>query len=275
MQPESLGGRDVGFAVTDVNLLTDVTFSVPAGSVVGLLGPNGSGKSTLLRLVYRALRSDSGAMWIGEDELWRLPHRESARRIAAVPQGEPMPVDMGVLDMVMLGRIPYRRAFDGPTRDEYALARRCLDQVGLTGFEQRRLSTLSGGERQRVLVARALLQRAGVVVLDEPTNHLDVRHQLELLALVRSLGATAIVALHDLNHALAICDQVVVLASGRVVRQGPTLEVLSPELIASVFGVCGHLVAHPVSGAPRLLFSLADDGEPPDLTTANLREENP
>lgn len=279
-RPEPLDGRDVGYDVSGVTLLTDVSFSAPAGSVVGLLGPNGSGKSTLLRLVYRALRTDRGAMWIGEDELWDLPHRDSARRIAAVPQDEPVPFEMRVLDMVMLGRIPHRRAFDAATGDEFALARRCLDQVGMSGFEQRRLSTLSGGERQRVLVARALVQRAGVVVLDEPTNHLDIRHQLELLGLVRSLGATAVVALHDLNHALAICDQVVVLASGRVVCHGITAEVLTSHLIASVFGVRGDLVTHPVTGAPQLLFSLADTAGPPDpisgpTTPGHIREEHP
>ncbi|MEX2626899.1 MAG: ABC transporter ATP-binding protein [Ilumatobacteraceae bacterium] len=253
---ETLDGRNVGFDVADVALLTDVSFSVAAGAVVGLVGPNGSGKTTLLRLVYRALRTEHGAMWIGEDELWSLPHRESARRVAAVPQDEPVPFEMRVLDMVMLGRIPHRRAFDAATPQELALARRCLVQVGLDELEQRRLSTLSGGERQRALVARALVQGAGVIVLDEPTNHLDVRHQLELLALVRSLDATAVVALHDLNHALAACDEVIVLDHGRVVRHGPTLDVLSPELIAEVFGVCGHVVPHPVTGDPYLVFSL-------------------
>lgn len=279
VRPESIDGRNVGFEISGVTLLTDVSFSALAGTVVGLLGPNGSGKSTLLRLVYRALRTDSGAMWIGEDELWDLPHRDSARRIAAVPQDEPVPFEMRVLDMVMLGRIPHRRAFDTATRDEFALARHCLDQVGMTGFEQRRLSTLSGGERQRVLVARALVQRAGVVVLDEPTNHLDIRHQLELLDLVRSLGATAIVALHDLNHALAICDQVVVLSAGRVVRHGTTTDVLTPDLIASVFGVRGDLVTHPVTGVPQLLFSLADNARPTGpisghTTPGHIREEH-
>ena len=266
--PESLDGRAVGFDVSGVTLLEDVSFSVAVGSVVGLLGPNGSGKSTLLRLVYRALRTFDGAMWIGEDELWSLPHRESARRVAAVPQDEPVPFEMRVLDMVMLGRIPHRKAFESATADEIGRARQCLEQVGLDGFEQRRLSTLSGGERQRVLVARALVQEAGVIVLDEPTNHLDVRHQLELLALVRSLGATAIVALHDLNHALAICDHVLVLDHGRIVRDGPTLEVLSPEVIADVFGVDSHLVPHPVTGAPQLLFSLSgsESAIPRDLT---------
>ncbi len=275
VSPESLDGRAIGFDVSGVTLLEDVSFSVAVGSVVGLLGPNGSGKSTLLRLVYRALRTSGGAMWIGEDELWSLPQRESARRVAAVPQDEPVPFEMRVIDMVMLGRIPHRKTFEAATADEIAGARRCLEQVGLDGFEQRRLSTLSGGERQRVLVARALVQEAGVIVLDEPTNHLDVRHQLELLALIRSLGATAVVALHDLNHALAVCDHVVVLDHGRIVRDGPTLEVLSPEVIAEVFGVDSHLVAHPVTGAPQLLFSLSGPTTPRDLVNQHSREVHP
>src|SRR5690606_20459193 len=97
--------------------------------------------------------------------------------------------------------------------------------------------TLSGGEKQRVLIARALAQQAHVLVLDEPTNHLDIRSQLEILELLRSLGVTTIVALHDLNLAATYCDRLYLLQYGRIVANGPPRDVLTPSLIESVYGV--------------------------------------
>jgi iron complex transport system ATP-binding protein len=122
------------------------------------------------------------------------------------------------------------------------------------GLGHRTLAQLSGGERQRAVVARALAQRPEVLLLDEPTNHLDVRYQHEVLGLVRRLGLTTLVALHDLNLAAAYCDAVVVLRGGSVLAAGPVEEVLSPVIVEAAFGIPVTVVAHPVTGRPQLLF---------------------
>lgn len=104
-----------------------------------------------------------------------------------------------------------------------------LEQVGLGGQERRSFAALSGGERQRVLLARAFAQQPDVMVLDEPTNHLDVRHQVELLALLRAQRRTTLISLHDLNAAASLCDRLHVLHEGAVVASGPPREVLTPH----------------------------------------------
>jgi iron complex transport system ATP-binding protein len=116
--------------------------------------------------------------------------------------------------------------------------------------------TLSGGERQRVLLARALVQEPRILVLDEPTNHLDVRHQVDLLSLLRGSGLTVLVVLHDLNLAAAACDRLGVLSHGRLVASGTPEAVLTAQLVGDVFGVTASVVPHPLTGGPQLLYSL-------------------
>ncbi|TDB76965.1 ABC transporter ATP-binding protein [Micromonospora sp. KC723] len=244
----ALGGRDV---------LRGVDLRVDAGRFVGLVGPNGSGKSTLIRAAYRALRPRVGAVWIGGDDVWRIPARESARRSAVVAQHDTEAAGFTVAEVVAMGRTPHKGAFtaDGPADRE--VCRLALRRVGLTGLAGRPVAALSGGERRRVAVARALAQQAPVLLLDEPTNHLDVRHQYDLLALVRSLGLTVLAALHDLDLAVQFCDEVYVLRDGTVAAAGPPARALDPAVVREVFGVDAHLVTHPVTGAPRLLLSAA------------------
>jgi iron complex transport system ATP-binding protein len=169
-------------------------------------------------------------------------------------------VELSVLDVVLLGRIPHRSLIGRSDLDEVALARECLGRVDAGHLEDRTLPTLSGGERQRVLLARALAQQPKVLLLDEPTNHLDIAHQLELLGLVRRLGVTAVVALHDLTLAAAYCDRLALLDLGRLVAIGPPEEVLTPERVRDVYGVSCDVLVHPRTG--RLLLAL-DQAESP------------
>ncbi|MGV9456902.1 ABC transporter ATP-binding protein [Streptomyces sp. NPDC003635] len=218
-------------------ILDGVTLAPAPGTTVGLLGPNGSGKSTLLRLLAGLLAPTAGVVTLDGDPLTGRPRREVARRLAVVEQQADTQVELTVLDVVRLGRVPHRRAWTPATaRDERAV-RAALDRTGLTDHADQPWHTLSGGERQRVQIARALAQEPRELLLDEPTNHLDIHHQLELLTLVTDLPVTAVVALHDLNLAAMYCDEVVVLRAGRAVAAGTPGDVLTEELIAEVYGV--------------------------------------
>ncbi|MFD9958650.1 ABC transporter ATP-binding protein [Amycolatopsis sp. NPDC058986] len=249
--------EDLTVTVAGRQLVRDLRLRVPEGAVVGLVGPNGCGKSTTLRCVYRALRPSAGVVRLDGDDVWTLSARDSAQRVAALPQEQHMEFDFTAAEVVAMGRFPHKRAFERDTDADDDLCARALRRVGAEHLAERGYLTLSGGERQRVLVARALAQQPKVLVLDEPTNHLDIRYQLEILDLVRETGVTALVALHDLNLAASACDLLYVLAGGRVVADGTPREVLTPELIAATFGVRAHVVPHPVSGAPQLLYSNA------------------
>nr|WP_221208511.1 ABC transporter ATP-binding protein [Nocardioides albus] len=222
-------------------ILEDIDVASHEGRVLGLIGPNGSGKTTLLRLLYGALHGN-GTIEIDGDDLTALPAKEVARRLAVVVQ-ESGTTDQnfsGALtagEMVLLGRTPHLSAFARAGERDLEIAAECLERVGGTHLGPRSFAALSGGERQRVLIARALAQEATHLLLDEPTNHLDIRYQHEILALVRKLGTTAIVVLHDLNLAARYCDDLVLLDRRRVAARGTVDEVLRPEILEPVYDI--------------------------------------
>ncbi|KOX15610.1 ABC transporter ATP-binding protein [Nocardiopsis sp. NRRL B-16309] len=254
------GGRPV---------VTDVSVSVPSGTVLGLLGPNGSGKSTLLRAVSGLSAPSAGRVRFGGTDITALKRQDLARHVAVMAQEHSEEFEIPVLDMVLLGRIPHGRGYGRDSDRDVALAREALSHVGAAHLETRSFSALSGGERQRVLFARALAQDTPVLVLDEPTNHLDIAHQLELLDLIGTTDRTVLIALHDLNLAARSCDAVGVLAEGRLLSLGTPDEVLHTDLVRSVFGVESTAVAHPRSGRRHLLFDARGPLEPNDHGPAN------
>jgi iron complex transport system ATP-binding protein len=234
--------------IDDTQILGDVDIVAESGEISGLIGPNGSGKSTLLRCIYRALRPAAGVVHLGDDDVWHLGAREAARRRAVVAQDHGLDHDYSVHEVVEMGRTPHKGLLDRDDAADEVIVRTALDRVEMGWAAQRIFSTLSGGERQRVLVARALAQQARILVLDEPTNHLDIRSQLELLSLIRELRLTTIVALHDLDHAANYCDRITVLSKGRVVATGLPIDVLTPAMLAQIFGVSAHIGRHPITG---------------------------
>jgi iron complex transport system ATP-binding protein len=235
-------------------VLDDVVLAPDPGSTVGLLGPNGSGKSTLLRLLAGLLAPTAGVVTLDGAPLAGLPRREIARRLAVVEHQADTQVELTVLDVVRLGRVPHRRAWTPATEQDERAVRTALERAGLTDRAGQPWHTLSGGERQRVQIARALAQEPRELLLDEPTNHLDIHHQLDLLALVTALPLTTVVALHDLNLAAMYCDRVVVLHTGRVVAAGTPGDVLTESLIAEVYGVRAAVTADGPDRRPHVRF---------------------
>lgn len=236
-------------------ILRGCDLTAEPGELIGLIGPNGSGKSTLLRTVYRALRPTAGAIHLGGDDVWGLSARDSALRTAVVAQEAPSDFDFTVEEVVSLGRTPHKRLFQTETQADRDLVQEAMRRVGITPFAHRVFSTLSGGEKQKTLLAKALAQQTRVLVLDEPTNHLDIKAQLELLELVRELGVTTLAALHELNLAAAYCDRIYVLNAGQVVASGRPAQVLTPEILADVFGVAAHGGLNPATGRLHLAFA--------------------
>ncbi|MFH8405851.1 ABC transporter ATP-binding protein [Streptomyces sp. NPDC018019] len=233
-------------------VVAGVRLMAAPGEIAGVVGPNGSGKSTVLRTVYRLLRPEAGRVLLAGEDIRAMPPARAARHVAALPQERGGDFELTVREVVAMGRTPYKRAFAGDGPDDHEAVARALAEVGLAGHGGRRFSALSGGERQRALLARAFAQDPDVLVLDEPTNHLDVRHQVELLSLLRGRACTTLVSLHDLNAAAAVCDRLHVLSEGAVVASGAPRDVLTPGLLAEVFGVRAVVVEHPLTGDPLI-----------------------
>lgn len=228
---------------------------VEPGQMLALVGPNGAGKSSLLRCLYRYHRPSSGQVRLDGEDIWSLPGKAVARRVATVLQEPAADFGLTVAEVVELGLTPHRSGWSTDRHDHEAVEA-ALDLMGLTHLASREVVTLSGGERQRVMIAKALVQRPELLILDEPTNHLDIRHQLEVLDLLGRLSCTVIVSLHDLGLACAHADQVLVLDRGQPVALGAPAEALTRSTIRAAFAVETLHDVHPATGRPRLSFYL-------------------
>lgn len=237
-------------------LLQETSFELEQGQVLGIVGPNGAGKTTLLRLIYGFHTPLTGSVQINGNSLSSMAPRAIARKTAAVLQEQPTDFALSVREIVALGRIPHRLGLSTPGRHDEDIIEAALGRMDLAGMQNRSLSTLSGGERQRVMMARALAQEPQILVLDEPTNHLDIRHQLELLQLIRDLDLTIVTSLHDLNLAADICDQVLVLKDGQPQGFGPPSQILQDALVSRTFQVKAQREQLSLSQKPHLSYQL-------------------
>ncbi|UZF91804.1 ABC transporter ATP-binding protein [Bosea sp. NBC_00550] len=233
----TLATQDVRWSAAGRMIVDGVTLAAAPGRILGLIGPNGSGKSSLLRLLCRLRKVASGVVTLDERDIARVPRRELAQRLAFVEQQATTEIQLSVCEVVRLGRTPHRAALASWSAADEAAVSEALVRVGLEDRHDQPWHTLSGGERQRVHIARALAQEPSELILDEPTNHLDIQHQLSILTLIRRLGITCIVALHDLNLAALFCDEIALLHHGRLLAAGTPETVLTEETIRTVFGV--------------------------------------
>ena len=258
----ALSLRNVSVERSQRKILDDVSIDLAPATLTCLVGPNGSGKTTLLRAAAGLVEPSAGATLCGGRPMKSMTRRQIAGEVAYVPQNTKPGFDFSVQELVTMGRYPHQSFWLRPARSRTPqldrdddIIRESLTQTDTLHLSHRSVNTLSGGELQRVLVARCLAAESRVLLLDEPTAHLDLAHALELYDLCRRLrdaGRSVLVALHDLNAALSLADDVIVLDGGRVVATGPPDQVLTPALIREVFAVD----VRPASSDPPLRFEL-------------------
>lgn len=245
--------RELQYSIDQNEILRGVSLSVSDGKMIGIVGPNGSGKTTLLKHIYRALLPERETVYINNREIESYSYSESARELTVVKQENQSDFDFTVEGMVLLGRSPYRKSFENFTKEDYEIAHQALESIGMINYAQRSFNALSGGEKQRVLIARSLAQQADIYVLDEPTNHLDVHFQWSIMSLIKKLGATVLGVFHEMNIAAHYCDEIYVLSHGKVVAHGKPSEILTSELMATVFGVDADVISLD-DGCPYIIF---------------------
>lgn len=241
----TLGGQRV---------LDRVSARFQPGKVTAVLGPNGAGKSSLLACLAGLRQPDSGRVLLGGQPRDALPGRDLAWRIGLLPQVAEVHWDVTVATLVALGRYPHRGRWGASPADEAAVAA-AMAATDVARFATRPVSALSGGERARVLLARVLAGDPQWLLADEPLANLDPAHQhdaLDCLRAVAATGAGVVLVLHDLNHALRVADQVLLLANGQVIAHGPPADVLTPACIRDTYGVTMEL-ATTSAGAPVLV----------------------
>jgi len=223
----------------DKTILQDIEMSMSRGEVVSIIGPNGAGKTTLLKSLTSILPPARGKVWIDGRDVRSFSANELAKKQGYVPQHSSFGFPLTVMETILLGRKPYIKW--GITAKDMQIVADIMEKLQLTAMSERFLDELSGGERQKVLIARALAQEPEVLLLDEPTSALDIRHQLEVLELVRELAhqqqVLVILILHDLELAARYSDCIYLLKDGKIFASGSPDDVCTPSHLEQVYGV--------------------------------------
>ena len=219
--------------------VVDVKLHVAAGELVGVVGPNGSGKTTLLRLLLGVLRPTAGQALAGSQPAHTWKPRALARQVGVVVQREEPVFPLRVRQAVQLGRYAHMGALGAPSARDQAAVNHALARCDVAHLSDRWVATLSGGEWQRVRVARALAQEPQALVLDEATASLDVRHEMDVFELVADLvqreGLAGVLVTHRVNLAARFVDRIAVMDHGAARVVGAPRDVLTKEVIESVF----------------------------------------
>jgi len=261
--------KDVHFRYNSQWCLEGIDFELKKGEILGIIGPNGSGKSTLLKIMDGLLKIHKGEILLMNKPISSYRRGDIARCIAMVPQEETFRFPFSVSEVVLMGRFPHSGLFPFEGKEDLEITHQSMHLTGTLDLATRSIHELSGGEKQRVLIARALTQRAQIILLDEPTSFLDIRHKVEIFELISSLaltqGLSVIVVSHDISLAAQYCHRMLLLDKGSVYKIGEPAGVITADNISTVYQ-CPVLVdKNPISKTPRVTI-LSKRGEDKEET---------
>lgn len=254
----SLRADHIGLTLGGAEILRGISAACPPGRITALVGPNGAGKTSLLTCLAGLHAPDKGQALLEEIPVISLPDQTRARRIGYLPQGQEVHWDISVRALVALGRFAHRSRFAAESDADRAAIARAMSAMQVDDFADRPVATLSGGERARALLARVLAGQPDWLLADEPLANLDIGHQQQVLHALRAIaaqGTGVVIVLHDLNHALSVADEAILLDKGRIAATGPCDKVLTPERISAVYGLSVRDISGP--DGQRLLVPAA------------------
>ncbi|MBP1153877.1 MULTISPECIES: ABC transporter ATP-binding protein [unclassified Paenibacillus] len=253
----AIQSNDLCLSYGETCIFQDLNICLPKGKITVFIGGNGCGKSTLLRSLARLLTPQSGQVVLDGSNIATLKTKEVARRMAMLPQGPAAPEGLSVLQLVKQGRYPYQNWLQQWSKEDESMVRRALELTNMKHLAERSVDSLSGGQRQRAWIAMTLAQGTPTILLDEPTTYLDLAHQIEVLDLLYDLNIqeqrTIVMVLHDINLACRYADNVVAIKDRKVWAEGKPKDVVSEELIRSVFDLECRIIEDPLFGTPMVV----------------------
>lgn len=232
--------KGLSYSYRNYEVLKGVDFSAEVGECICLLGGNGAGKTTLFRCLLGLLNGYKGEVTIDGISGKKLSVRETAKKIAYIPQINIPTFNFTVFETVLMGTNANMDKFRSPGKTEREVANQMLSFMNICHLAERGYAELSGGERQLVLIARALAQKSNVLIMDEPTANLDYGNQFRVLQQVKQLskkGYLILLSTHNPEHALLYADKVLVLKDGKTAMFGEPQSVLNPKVIQNIYGV--------------------------------------
>ncbi|MBU3005747.1 ABC transporter ATP-binding protein [Paraglaciecola arctica] len=260
----TLVAKNINLKIAQQQILSDISLSLDSGKVMGVLGPNGAGKTSLLKILSGQLATQNEVSWKNK-ALSDYDSMSLAQQIAVVNQLNDSVFALDLYQIVRMGLLPHKSLLSRQTPNDKKSIHDAIATVGLENKIKQTFSALSGGEQQRGLIARALVQKAALIILDEPVNHLDVYYQHQVLKLLRSLAhklnITVIMSLHDLNLAANYCDHLCLLDQGKIVAQGAPQQVLTADRLQQVFKLPCQVTKQAHNAAFRVDFYPPDEME--------------
>lgn len=229
--------NNLSFAYNGIPVIRDFNLHFKSGELISIVGPNGSGKSTMLKCMNGILCPQEGSILLDDQNISNFRAGQLAKKMAYVPQSESGTFPATVFDTVLLGRKPHIQW--SPGKRDIDVTAEVIEKLNLSDIALKSINKLSGGQRQRVFIARALAQEPEILLLDEPTANLDLKHQLEVLKILKQLsqqGITVVIAIHDLNLALQYSDKFVLLKDGEIFAEGGK-EIISNENIEQLYDI--------------------------------------
>jgi len=218
-------------------VIQDVSVDVAPGKITSFIGPNGAGKSTLLSMVSRLLNADTGEVLLDKSDVRRWKSDDFAKRVSILKQSNYMNVRLTIRELVSFGRFPYSKGNLKP-EDELKIDE-AIQYMNLEDLQHNYLDELSGGQRQRAFIAMVIAQDTDYILLDEPLNNLDMKHSVQIMKILRKLvdelGKTVVIVLHDINFASVYSDHIVALKNGRVVKDGPTNDIINSDALKEIY----------------------------------------
>lgn len=246
--------ENLSLAYDDDAVIAELSLAIPSQQITALIGPNGSGKSTLLKGMARLMKPTGGAVYLDGRAIHRMQTRQVARRLAILPQRPEAPDGLTVWELAAFGRFPHQGFLGVCGAEDDERIGQALEITGIADLADRPLGELSGGQRQLAWIAMALAQDTSMLLLDEPTTFLDLAHQLQVLDVLdrlhREHDRTIVMVLHDINQAARHAHHMVALSEGQVFRSGPPGEILTPEVLAEVFGIEARVLVDEERGTP-------------------------
>lgn len=232
--------KNIYAGYNEVDVIHDISLKIEKGKSLCILGPNGCGKTTLLKAMAGIIPS-KGEILIDGIDIKKMKRHEIARKIAVMTQISSVYFSYTVFETVLLGRYLYIKnsILKTPTQRDIQYTEECLEAVGLLELRDTQISTLSGGQLQRVFLARTLAQEPDIILLDEPTNHLDLKYQKELIDYLKKwskeTGNTIVGVFHDINLAMNLADDILVMENGKLAGYGESKSIVSGPLLNRVY----------------------------------------
>jgi len=241
-----ISAKNIEYKIKDRTILSNINLSIPQGSFTSIVGMNGSGKTTLLNLIANIIKATKGEILIKNKNINSYTTRELAQNISFVFQINEVDFDFSALQIVMMGRTPYQKLLASDTAQDYSICKKVMQETNTWHLQDRLINSLSGGERQRVFIARALAQKTDIMLLDEPIANLDLKHQIEIMKLLKDIqtkgNTTILIVLHDLSLALKYSDYVLALKDGQMRFFDTASKVLNKININSLFEINAEII---------------------------------